>query len=165
MNAPQSIEPYGEYVVGFKSISVSASSDLFEIVAPSDAVVAIHEVILIQTAAGATNEELLYTLQRITGSPTSGSGGASVTPQNAKSGGGVAAGSTVERNNTTILTGGTVAFEIPFTSNAKDSNRRILVGERPIVLSPGNTFVWRLESTPTTSLTVSAFVKFAEYGG
>lgn len=157
------------YTAAFKSTAVTAAQDLFEIAAPSDAVVAIHEWGLFQTTelGDAAEEQLLLTTNRGVGTVTSGSGGASVTPQPI-SDGDAAFGGTVERNNTTIMAVGTGTLEtdlevlawnirVPFT--------RIYTPETRPVVSPGNRWTLELESTPSDSITMHGYVIFEEIGG
>ena len=97
------------YTAAFKDTAVTAVQDLFEVSAPSDAVVVIHNWFVVQkTETGdAAEEMLLLTTNRGVGSVTSGSGGASVTPHPIADGD-TAFGGTVERNNTTIMAVGSI---------------------------------------------------------
>ena len=159
------VEPYGEYMVCFSGEDVTAVEDLFEITAPSDAVVVIHKIEWAQSGASQTDEILAHSFKRYTSDSTSGSGGSSVTPQSTMSSGGVAAGSTAERNNSTQITGGTLKQEILVALNAMRSGSRDLLGRNQIVLSPSERFVWSLNDAPTSTLTTHCSVYFSEIGG
>src|SRR5262245_9114128 len=100
------------YTCPLTPASQTANQDLFEILAPSDAVVIIHEYELIQTSEvkDAEEEQLLVTEKRGVGSVTSGSGGSTVTPQPVHDGD-VAFGGTVEVNNTTKIAAGSGTLE------------------------------------------------------
>lgn len=157
--------PYGVYLVGFKAVAITAVQDLFEIKAPTDAVTVIDEYFWQQYASGATDEFLTMTIQRIGGAPTSGSGGTAPTPQQLFPGGG-SAGSVAEVNNTTQISGGSLKWEKAFGLNAKRLEwKDVPKDEDTVVLSPGVYFVWSMDTTPTTSLTVNAHVKISEFGG
>jgi hypothetical protein len=157
--------PYGVYLVGFKAVAITAVQDLFEITAPSDAVTVIDELFWQQYAPGATNEFLTMALQRYGGAPTSGSGGTAPTPQQLFGGGG-SAGSTAEVNNTTQITGGSLKWEKAFGLNAQRLEWKDVPQPPDVqVLSPTVVFVWSMDTTPTTGLTVNAHVKISEFGG
>lgn len=80
--------------------------DLYEILTPSARSCRIHRVRLSQ---GVQVSSLManLTFLRVTGAPTSGSGGSTITPVPVSQLFG-SSGLTVERNNTTLLTGGTI---------------------------------------------------------
>lgn len=156
------------YTATFKSIAVTAAQDLFEIAAPSDAVVVIHEWGLFQTTelGDAAEEQLLLTTNRGVGTVTSGSGGAAVTPQQIEDGDS-AFGGTVERNNTTVMAAGTGSLEELeiFGWNIRVPLQRIYTPETRPVISPGNRWTLELESVPADSITMHGFVTFEEIGG
>lgn len=159
---------YGNYSCFFNGEGITAVRDLFEILAPSDAVVKIASVNWQQYNATPTDEMLKMQFRKYSGSYTSGSGGSSVTPQRITSGMAVA-GSTCEVNNTTQAAVGTGAIdhEVPLTINHRERQRSwlaILTSE-PIILSPGQAFVWALNTAPAVSMTVNATVTIEEYGG
>jgi len=149
------------YSAIFEEIAVTAVQDLFEINAPSDAVVVIHSVSISQSSdAGDAESEMLNLLYH-RGS-TSGSAGASVTPALLNLGDNVFGG-TVERNNTTQSTEGTILRSECFN---------ILAGyvwqptpEERIYLSPSGRLIIELQTAPNDSLTMSGTVIFEEIGG
>ena len=77
------------YVGHFEDVAVTAAQDLFELLAPSTAALAIHKWTLFQTTdVGDAAEEILeLETVRGDGSVTSGSGGSTVTPQPIDNGG------------------------------------------------------------------------------
>jgi len=156
------------YTATFKSIAVTAAQDLFEIAGPTDAVTVIHEWGLFQTTelGDAAEEQLLLTTNRGVGTVTSGSGGATVTPQPI-SDGDPAYGGTVERNNTTQMAVGTGTLEEleVLAYNVRVPFQRIYTPETRPVISPGNRWTLELESTPADSITMHGYVIFEEIGG
>lgn len=152
----------------FKGIAVTAAQDLFEIAAPADAIVVIHEWEMSQTSevGDAAEEQLLLTTNRGVGSVTSGSGGSSVTPQPVEDGD-AAFGGTVERNNTTIMAVGTGTLEEleAFGWNVRVPLRQVYTPEARPVISPSNRWTLELESTPADSITMNGRVIFEEIGG
>lgn len=157
------------YTASFKSIAVTAAQDLFEIAAPTDAVVVVHSWVLSQTTetGDAAEEMLLITTNRGVGTVTSGSGGATVTPQPV-SDGDPAFGGTVERNNTTIMAVGTGTLETDLEVhawNVRVPYQNIYTPEARPVISPGNRWTIECETVPADSITMSGFVTFEEIGG
>lgn len=156
------------YTATFKSTAVTAAQDLFEIAAPTDAVVVVHAWHVSQSTetGDAAEEMLILTCNRGVGSVTSGSGGATVTPQPIEDGD-TGFGGTVERNNTTIMAAGTGTLEelevhvwnirVPFSM--------VYTPETRPKISPGNRWTLELESTPADSITMSGTVIFEEIGG
>ena len=156
------------YTAVFKGTAVTAAQDLFEIAAPTDAVVVIHEWTLTQTTelGDAAEEQLLLTTNRGVGTVTSGSGGATVTPQPI-SDGDAAYGGTVERNNTTIMAVGTGTLETDLEVHAWNIRvpyQKVYTPETRPVISPGNRWTLELESVPADSITMNGFVVFEEIG-
>lgn len=156
------------YTASFKSIAVTAAQDLFEIAAPADAVVVIHEWGLFQTTelGDAQEEQLLLTTNRGIGTVTSGSGGGTITPQPIADGD-AAFGGTVERNNTTIMAAGTGSLEEleVMAWNIRIPWQKIYTPETRPVVSPSNRWTVELESTPADSITMHGYVIFEEVGG
>lgn len=156
------------YTALFKAVAVAAQQDLFEVVAPSDAVVIIHDVQLTQVTelGDAQEEQLALTMNRGVGAVTSGSGGSTVTPQPV-SDGDPAFGGTVEANNTTKMVAGSGALEeLGATSwNIRGEKTMIWTPETRPVISPGNRWTLELETTPNDSITMNGIVTFEEVGG
>jgi hypothetical protein len=95
------------YTAQFNAVAVTAQQDFFEVVAPADAIVVIHEFGLSQvTEVGDAAEEMLSVLMK-SGQTTSGSGGTTPTGIPIELGD-AAFGGTVEANNTTKASAGTI---------------------------------------------------------
>lgn len=156
------------YTAVFKDIAVTAAQDLFEIAAPSDSIVVIHDWTISQkTEFGDAQEEmLLLTTNRGVGTVTSGSGGASVTPlpveyQDSAFGG------TVERNNTTIMAVGTGTLNTDLELiawNIRIPIQRIYTPETRPIIGPSNRWTLELETVPADSITMSGMITFEEIG-
>jgi hypothetical protein len=157
------------YTAVFKGIAVTAAQDLFEVACPTDAVTIIHSWTLSQsTETGDVAEEMLVlTTNRGVGTVTSGSGGATVTPQPTEDGD-AAYGGTVERNNTTIMAVGTGTLEADLEVhawNVRIPYQKIYTVEERPVISPGNRWTLEMESTPADSITMNGTLVFEEIGG
>lgn len=157
------------YRATFKEIAVTAAQDLFELLAPADATVIVHRWTISQkTEVGDAAEEMLtITVNRGVGSVTSGSGGASVTPQPVEDGM-AAFGGTVERNNTTILAVGTGTLETDievYEWNIRVPFEHIYTPEERPIISPSTYFTLELETAPADSVTMSGTLVFEELGG
>lgn len=155
----------GMYSAQFNGVAVTALQDLLELAVPASAVVIIHRIVLSQSTevGDAQEEELLVLIRRGVGA-TSGSGGSTATPAKLETGS-AAAGTTVEINNTTRMTGGTVT-----TLHAETWNVRTVFDHRPtpeerIVLSPSERLTLELPGAPADSVTVDCTIYFEEIGG
>lgn len=157
------------YTATFKDIAITAVQDLIEIAGPTDAVTIVHRWTLTQDTelSDAAEEQLTLTTNRGVGSVTSGSGGATVTPQPV-SDGDPAYGGTVERNNTTIMVVGSGTLETDLEvlnwNVRMPFDRVYLPDERPII-SPGNRWTLELETAPADSVTCSLTLLLEESGG
>lgn len=152
------------YTVQFTNVAVTAIQDLFEIVAPADAVVVLHSVHFGQQSdVGDAAEEILRILLS-RGQTTSGSGGSSRTPMPMQFGD-PAFGGTVEINNTTQATGGTITTLCTWSWNIRGPLDHIWTPETRPVLSPSQRCCFELPAAPADSLTMSGFVTFEEIGG
>lgn len=151
------------YSAVFSGVSVSAAQDLFELSAPSSAVVVVHGVSVTQDASE-TSEQLPFTIKRIP-SPTSGSGGAAVTPRELGGVGDAAAASTVEANNTSRATsGGTIETMRRRGENILSGVHWLFTPEERIVVPPSGMIVVGLEAAPGAALTMSGELIFEEIG-
>lgn len=152
------------YTAQFNGVAATAQQDIFELVAPSDAVVVVHEFgISNLTEAGDAAEEMLLLLVK-SGSTTSGSGGSSptVVPNEF---GDAAFGGTVEANNTTKATAGTIVTHYAFNWNIRQDFQKIFTPETRLVLSPSRRGTIELATTPADSVTLAGYIVFMEYGG
>lgn len=149
------------YAAVFEKVAVSAVQDLFEIVAPSDAVVIIHGWSIGQSSdAGDSESEQLNIL--VHRGSTSGSGGTTVTPSPMQVGD-AAFGGTVEANNTTQGTEG--AFIDARTFNVMAGIEVIYTPETRPTLSPSGRLIIELQDAPGDALTMNGSVFFEEIGG
>jgi hypothetical protein len=105
------------------------------------------------TEIGDTQEEqLTMVLKRVTGAPTSGSGGGTSTFQSASGGNDTAAGLTMETGNTTKLTGGTSVDMGDFQWNVRMNCLYVPVPEERITFDAGTRLVLELVTTPADSI-------------
>jgi hypothetical protein len=151
------------YSAVFSGVSVSAAQDLFEFVTPSGIAAVLHGVSITQDASE-TSEQLPFTIKRIP-SPTSGSGGAAVTPRKLGGAGDPASVCTVEANNTTRATsGGTIETLRRRGENILNGVHWLFTPEERIVVPPSSTYVVGLEAAPGAALTMSGELIFEEIG-
>lgn len=151
------------YTASFETQSESAEVDLFEIVAPSDAVVAIHSIRLGQeTEAGDTEAEQLK-VELIKGHATSGSGGNANTPNPLQTGF-PAAGSTVEDTNTTVASTGSPINLLTDAFNIQIGWLYQPTPEERIILSPSERLVVRIPAG-ADAISWSCSMTFEEIGG
>lgn len=150
------------YLPSGTAYAFTTATDIFEVVAPSDAVVVLESIELGQTTelGDAAEEQLIVSIIR--GFTTSGSGGASGTPVAAE-GGQSAAGSTCEvRNTTPATTSGTTVAEKPW--NVRAPFLWLPPEEHRIIVNPSQRVVVNI-STPADSVTVFGELVFSELGG
>lgn len=156
------------YTAAFKAVAVTAQQDFFELAAPTDAVVVIHDWELNQNTeiGDAAEEQLSVVTNRGVGTVTSGSGGTTVTAQPIQDGE-TGFGGVVEANNTTKMAAGTGSIEElePFNWNVRIPLVKIYTPETRPIVSPGNRWTLELETTPADSITISGKVTFEEVGG
>lgn len=141
--------------------SPAAAFDLFELVPATAKPIRIRRVRIAQSSEPTTEEEQLA-ISIIRAHSTSGSGGASVTPQPLNSGD-PASGATCERMNTTVATGGSpvtiledvwntrTGYDMPF---APEECPEAVNGERIVVTS----------SAPADAVTIRGTLWFEELG-
>jgi hypothetical protein len=152
------------YSAQFSGVAVTAQQDFFEVNAPADAVVEILEIHLSQDTEVKDAEEEQLTLALKTGATTSGSGGSTPTAV-ARELGMPAFGGTVEANNTTKASAGTIVTHETHSWNVRGPFDRIFTPETTIIVSPSARFTFELTKTPGDSITMSGFVVFREIGG
>ena len=151
------------YTAQFSAVAVSAAQDLFEIVAPSDAIVKIHNIRLGQTSdVGDAAEEILL-IKLNSGATTSGSGGGSYTPVPIELGD-AAFGGTCEINNTTQAANGTIVTHHAWPWNVRGPFEIIFEPETRPVLSPSRRCVLTIPA-PADALTMMGTITFEEIGG
>lgn len=153
------------YSVSFKDVAVTAAQDFFEILAGTGKPLRIHGFLLGQTteAGDAQEEQLKVIINRGVG-VTSGSGGSTATPAPLDASD-QASGATVEINNTTRITGGTITELEPHVWNLRAPYPFFYPPElRPLVRA-GDRLAFELETTVADSVTISGVVWFEEIGG
>lgn len=151
----------GIYTAVFNNVAVTAIQDLFEIVAASDAVVLLHDIHLSQnTDVGDAAEEVLR-IELTSGHTTSGSGGSAPTaiPRNI---GQAAFGGTVEVNNTTQASAGTIVTHYVWNWNIRVGFDKIFTPETRPRIAPGTRMCLELPAAPADSVTMSGSVTFEE---
>ena len=149
------------YTAVYEKIAVSAAQDLWEINSPADAVTRLLWFAIGQSsdAGDSESEQLNILLHR---GSTSGSGGASVTPA-PTSPGDAAYGGTVEVNNTTQSTEGTILDARCF--NVMAGQEVIYIPETAIDISPSGRLIIELQDAPADVLTMNGTACFEEIGG
>jgi len=126
----------GIYTAVFNNVAVTAIQDLFEIVAAADAVVLLHDIHLSQnTDVGDAAEEVLR-IELTSGHTTSGSGGSAPTaiPRDI---GQAAFGGTIEVNNTTQASAGTIVTKYVWNWNIRVGFDKIFTPETRPRIAPG----------------------------
>ena len=155
------------YTGVFQAVAATAAQDLFELTAPALRSVIIREVKITQSTeiGDAQSEMLRFALKRATSASTSGSGGSAVTPLSNPRG--ITYGGTLEANNTTRVTGGTI--EVLEEADEHIANGfQYLPGTDtsiPHEIEGAMRFIVGLESTPTDSITISGYIRFEVIGG
>lgn len=152
------------YTATFADVAVTAQQDLFELVAPSDAIVLIHQLEISQLLDVGDSQEEMLSIRLKSGSTTSGSGGSTVTPVPI-SAGDPAFGGTCEANNTTKASLGTIVTHYVWAWNVRMDFNKLWVPELRPILSPLRRLTVELATTPADSLTMSGVLTFEEVGG
>jgi hypothetical protein len=151
-----------KYSAVIDAVSVAAVAEIFAVIAPSDACVAIHEVVVTQDILEISEQLPMIIFRTVTDQSAKGT---SVTPAPLESGE-PAFGGVVRLN---ILAAETLATE---TTPLFRQAQNILGGwhwlwtpeTRPI-LSPSGKLCVKLDAVPSTALTVSGYIVFEEIGG
>ncbi len=150
------------YYAPIEAVSVSAAQDLWEILAHSAVAVRLRGVYIAQSS-DTDSEQLGITISRVTGAPTSGSGGGSITPTPARPGD-TAAASTVERNNTTQISGGTSAKLVNDSFNVLSGYTFAPPEIEMPVAAPSTRLVVAI-TAPADAITINGYAVFEEIGG
>lgn len=153
------------YTGVFGAVAVTAAQDFFELTAPADCIVVVHMVEITQHSdfQDAGEEIVQIALKRGVGS-TSGSGGTAPTPVKLQSGF-AAAGSSLEVNNTTKMTSGTITTVWQSAWNERSPWLWLPTPEMRIVLSPSERLTVELVGAPGDSITTNGTIVFEEIGG
>ncbi len=151
----------------FPSIAVTALQDFFEILAPADAIIVVHGWEIFQTSDTGDAEEEILELETVRGlGSTTGSGGATITPQPNMRGYAVS-GAVVKRNNTTRMIAGGGSLEIleKFGWNNRIPLEKIYTPETRPIVSAGDFWTLSLPGNPNDELSVVGKVTYEEIGG
>lgn len=153
------------YTAVFEGVSVSVAQDFFEIVAPADAAVRIHRVLITQDTSEIT-EQAVCKLVRGEGSVTSGSGGSTPTARPISKGD-AAFGGTVEANNTTKMAVGTGALMVMHREgwNFLSGFDFRPTPEERLDISPSDRFTVELVTAPSSAIAMSGTIVWEEIGG
>lgn len=152
------------YSAVFNDVTVTVAQDFFELNAPADAVVELLEVhISQQLEIGDAMEEMLNILIK-TGAATSGSGGTTPTAV-PRMLGDAAFGGTVEANNTTKASTGTIVTHAARWWNVRVPFDLIFTPETTIILSPSARLTVELVGAPADTMDITGEIIFKEIGG
>lgn len=153
------------YTASFQAVAYTAANDFFELLSGSAVCVAIHEVTITQSTeiGDAQAEQIRTSLHRVTGAPTSGSGGTTPTPipHNPTD---TASVCTCEANNTTALSGGTSVLLREEAWHIANGFYYQPIPEDRIILAPSTRLMVKLAASPADSVTFSGTVTFEEIG-
>lgn len=154
------------YTVTFEGEAESAQVDFFEIAAASGKPLTIHNIIITQeTEAGdAQEEQLRVVIKGVSGSPTSGSSGATTVNKVPKNRSLAAAGFDAEACNTTKLSGGTAVVHHAETFNVRTGFVWRPVPEETIDVLASEYLVVELKTTPADSVTWNGTMEVEEHG-
>lgn len=152
------------YTAVFESVTVSALQDLFEIIAPADAVLEMLRWKISQEESE-VSEQLGFAIKMAAGSYTTGSGGTTPTPGKTMTGDPVS-GSTAKANNTTqaVVGSGTLVTIDRQGENVLNGVEMIYLPEDRPIVSPTDAFIIGLMVAPA-SLEMSGLVEWREMGG
>lgn len=149
------------------SSALTAQTDLFELVAGADTVIRILEYSVGQyTDVGDAEEEMLVIREiKGIGSITSGSGGATGVIEKLDEGDSASSASAEVYNSTLAVAGsGTLKVIRAMPMNIRAGLVLIFPEETQAVISGGDSWILRLNTTPADSLTIEATVLFEELG-
>lgn len=151
------------YSVIFNGVAVAAQQDFFEVNAASTKIVVIHSLHLSQetNVSDANEKELRLAVK--TGATTSGSGGTAPTAVPRVTGDS-AYGGTVEANNTTKATTGTIVTHSVRTWNIRVPLDVYWPPDQRIIMAPSARLTVELLTTPAASTTMSGELVIEEIG-
>jgi len=151
------------YTASFSAAAETTQNDIFELVAPSDGIVIVHEIGVSQLLDFGDAAEEMLLLQWKSGQTVSGSGGASITPVPHNIGDS-AFGGTVEYTNTTKAGTGTIVTHYQWYWNIRIPFQMIFTPETRLVLAPSRRATLELATTPADSITFGGYLVFEEIG-
>lgn len=148
----------------FNDVTATVAQDLFEINAPANAVVELLEFGVSQQLelGDAMEEQLNIVIKQ--GATTSGSGGSTPTgvPREL---GDAAFGGTVEANNTTKATAGTIVTHYAWWWNVRLPFEKVFTPESTCIISPSTRLTIELVGAPADTMDISGYVVFRAIGG
>ena len=149
------------YAAAFEQVAITAIQDVFQILAPTDSVVIVHEIHITQSsdAGDAQSEQLPILIHR---GSTNGSAGSTPTPTPLHLGD-AAAGTVVEANNTTQGTEGTFLHAESF--NVMAGFHYVPTPDARHIVSPSDLYHVELQAAPADSITADGVIIFEELGG
>lgn len=132
----------------------TAQLDVFELLAGTGKPIVLLGIEFGQTTElGDSQDEVIpLVLKRVTGAPTSGSGGSTVTPTPCLPND-TASGATLETGNTTKLTGGTSVEVGRIAWNVRAGAVYLPIPEKRVVIAAGDRLVLEEVGTPADSIT------------
>ena len=150
------------YSAEFSKVAVTLDQDWFEITPADDKPVAIHAVFITQSSDVGDAAEEILNFKIMRGHTSSGSSGSSSTPAPLNPID-AAAGATVEVNNTTIATTGTIVDLHSDSFNIRSGLQLVFPpDQRPVTTQANTTIVVRLLEDTADALTMSGTVYFEE---
>ena len=151
------------YGCAFDAVAVTAVQDLFELLAPTNATVRIHQLDLFQTTDLSDAQEEVLRLRIRQGQTSTGSGGSTGTavPNDFDDS---ASGATVKLNNTTQASGGTIVVDDLWGWNIRMPLTRIWTPECQPRIKGGRRATIELVGAPADSITISGNLVWSEGG-
>lgn len=151
------------YQAIFEAVAITVAQDLFELNCPATGICVIHQLDLFNTTDLGDAAEEVFRLRWKTGMTSSGSGGTGPTaiPTEISD---AAFGGTVEVNNTTQASGGTIVTHESFGWNIRIPLQRIWTPETRPILAPSGRGVIELVAAPADSVTTSGCLTFEWIG-
>lgn len=143
------------YTYPFSIAAHTAQIDYLELLTITEKPVLIHafEIGQLTEIGDAQEEELAIIGKRITGAPTSGSGGSAAAAGAVLTPNDTAGSATIEAGNTTKLTGGTSVELFRFTWNVRSNYLWLPPPEGRITIAGATRFVLEEGTTPADSIT------------
>lgn len=149
------------YTAQFNGVAVTAQQDLFELLAGANTPIVVHEILLSQSTeiGDAMEEGLLIQIKQ--GATTSGSGGSTpaAVPRDVDDS---ASAATVEANNTTKASAGTIVATHSVAWNIRAPLQLLFTPEMRPYVKGGRRLTIELATTPADSITMSGTITWSE---
>ncbi len=152
------------FAATFAVSGATLAQDLFELNAPSDAAVILHACWITQNSEVTDAQDEMFDINIKTGMTTSGSAG-SVPTAVPRTLGGAAFGGTVEANNTTKSTAGTIVSHHRESFNVRAGFAFVPPPELRIMMSPSARLAVELVAAPADAVDIRGTIVFEELGG